>query len=115
MDYYHFVEACGELGALKATGKLTTAFISIEPLLSWDSTPDFTLPWLMHGGIDWLIIGQQTPVSKKTEPRIEWVNEIEAACRKAGIPYFEKDNLKTLLNRPLVREFPRERSKDEKH
>ena len=76
-------------------------FIRIEPLLHRFWIND------NHPYIDWLIIGQQTPVSKKTEPKIEDIDEVEAAAKKAGIPYFEKDNLKSLLNRELVQEFPK--------
>ena len=88
-SYYKFVEACGELGALKHDGGINTAFLSLEPLLSWDSTPDFALPWLMHGGIDWLILGSQTQPIK--HPPCEWVEEIISAADKAGIPVFCKE------------------------
>lgn len=77
-------------------------FISYEPLLQHV---------VANGAYDlsecqWGIIGRQTPPSKKTEPKVEWINEIENACEKAGIPYFEKNNLQSLLNRPLRQEFP---------
>ena len=58
-------------------------------------------------GVNWVIIGQQTPPSKKTSPKLEWIDEIEDACRKASIPYFEKNNLKSLLDRDLIQQFPR--------
>ncbi|KKN35037.1 hypothetical protein LCGC14_0787860 [marine sediment metagenome] len=95
--YQMFIDACGSLGALKHEGKIKTAFVSIEPLLSWDSTDagSFILSWLMMGGIDQVIIGAQTKPYKP--PKIEWVREIVEACIKAGIPVFLKNNLKPLL------------------
>jgi len=60
-------------------------FASIEPLLNY--TP-LDMRW-----INWLIIGQQTPPSPKTSPRIEWVKEIVQAADKAGVPVFLKNNL----------------------
>ena len=67
-------------------------YISFEPLLS-------RIPLIANAlsDIDWLIIGQQTPVSAKTEPKIEWIREIVEAADKAGIPVFLKDNLKPLF------------------
>jgi len=41
------------------------------------------------------------------QPQIEWVEEIKQAARRAGIPIFEKDNLKPLLQRPLKQELPK--------
>jgi len=74
-------------------------FLSIEPLLAWQS-PDFQTDvegWLRYGGISWLIIGQQTPISKKAAPKVEWIREIVDAGDCAGIPIFLKNNLKPLL------------------
>lgn len=57
--------------------------------------------------IDFVIIGQQTPIRPATTPRREWVEEIEAAADKAGVKVFEKDSLKSLFpERPLRREWP---------
>jgi len=73
-------------------------FLSCEPLLG----PVFNqvLPAEWDTDIDWVIIGQQTPISKKTTPKIEWIKEIVEAADKAGIPVFLKDNLKPLLKFP---------------
>jgi len=80
-------------------------FLSYEPLMgrivadyrNWVTPPD------------WLIIGSQTgPGSKNHQPKVEWIEEIEEAAQKAGIPYFEKNNLAKILNRPLIQEFPKE-------
>lgn len=73
--------------------------ISFEPLLADPKLDYRDLEWV---GISWVIIGQKTPPSKSTSPKMEWIDEIEDACRKAGIPFFEKFNLKELLNRTLV-------------
>jgi hypothetical protein len=51
-----------------------------------------------YSGISWLIIGQQTPVSPKTSPKIEWIKEIVDAADKASIPVFLKNNLLELVN-----------------
>jgi len=77
--------------------------------------------------INWLIIGACTGSLEDTrtakhlhpdlqpkiygskwtlQPKMEWVKEIEEACRRANIPYFEKDNLKSLLQRELVQDLP---------
>ena len=73
-------------------------YLSIEPLLEWDDhSAEIIGDRLLDAGIGWLIIGQQTPVSAKTEPKIEWIREIVEAADKAGIPVFLKDNLEPLL------------------
>jgi len=72
-------------------------FISFEPLLSMDWTAPNIQYWLITGGINWLIIGQQTPVKASTSPKIEWVKEIVEAADKAGVPVFLKNNLNALL------------------
>ena len=72
-------------------------FLSLEPLLEW-SAGDFGGSFLERDNhINWLIIGQQTPVSAKTQPKIEWIQEIVEAADKAGVPVFLKDNLKPLI------------------
>ena len=83
-------------------------FLSFEPLLESVGMPgtDFLK------GIDWVIIGQVTPVSGKTAPKIEWVREIVEAADKAGIPIFIKDNLETIMTVENIKwmkrqEFPK--------
>jgi len=65
-------------------------YISFEPLkdqmLMTSATPK-------RIGINWVIIGQQTPVKLATMPKIGWVEDIVNAADKAGIPVFLKDNL----------------------
>ena len=73
-------------------------FISFEPLLNScvKNIDSFSLS-LERAGINWIIIGAQTPYSQQTAPKIEWVEEIVDAATKAKIPVFLKDNLKTLF------------------
>jgi hypothetical protein len=52
--------------------------------------------------INWLIIGQQTPVKQSTMPKIEWVREIVEAADIASIPVFLKDNLYPLFSLPNI-------------
>ena len=76
-------------------------FLSLEPLLSWETSTPYTTENIvggLDGSLDWVIIGQQTPVSKKTEPKISWLREIVEAADKAGIPVFLKDNLLEEVN-----------------
>ena len=71
--------------------KASHKFISFEPLqkritLSLDYA-------CYYSGISWAIIGAQSPYSKKTVPKWEWVREIIEATDKASIPVFLKGNL----------------------
>jgi protein gp37 len=96
------VNAVKSLKRIKATVK----FISFEPLLerieaAWMST------FMADASVSWIILGQQTPPSPKTSPRIEWIQEIVQAADKAGIPVFLKDNLKPIMGDNLRQEFPR--------
>jgi len=82
-------------------------FISLEPLLDWElcqihNTSLNWKPW----AINWLVIGQQTPIKKLTEPKMEWIKEIVQAADKAGIPVFLKNNLKSVYGDNLRQEFP---------
>jgi len=70
-------------------------FMSFEPLLE---RLTLSLGYAFYySGITWAVIGQQTPVSKKTMPRIEWIAEIVEAADNADIPVFLKDNLLPLF------------------
>ena len=97
-------------------------FFSFEPLLH-EIAPekkyagynsDLMALDLKHTGINWVIIGQQTPVNKRTEPKIAWIQEILVASHNAGnIPVFIKDNLRPLLEREcpgwaIRQEFPKQ-------
>ena len=63
-------------------------FVSFEPLLEPIAISECQL-----NAVNWVIIGQQTPSSKKTSPKIEWIMDIVEACDKVRIPVFLKDNL----------------------
>lgn len=80
-----------ELSRIEASIK----FLSVEPLLS-PLRDRHGFPFQMEY-IDWVIIGQQTPASKKTTPKVDWINEIVQACDAQNIPVFLKDNLEDLL------------------
>jgi protein gp37 len=93
-DGHQFVDALNNLVHIKAS----VQFISFEPLLDWHIES-----WLVEtdlksqSEINWLIIGQQTPISVKTQPKLEWIREIVEAVDRAGIPIFLKDNLRPML------------------
>lgn len=71
--------------------KAPARFISIEPLLS---------PINLHSvkDVDWIIVGQCTPIRKSTEPDIAWVRHIYDKCGKADTPLFLKENLRGLVS-----------------
>ncbi len=90
---YDFINGVGMLGLTKSKVK----FVSFEPLLSWDDfTSEIALKYIPL--VNWLIIGQCTPISAKTSPRIEWIEEIIESADKAKIPIFIKNNLHPLLH-----------------
>ncbi len=66
-------------------------FVSFEPMLGM--ILPFESKWFTASGVNWVIIGQQTPVSLKTMPKIGWVEDIINAADKVNIPIFLKDNL----------------------
>ena len=82
-------------------------FISAEPLLQ---DLDISTEDLLDAGIGWVIIGPETGNRKgKVTPRREWIDEIEAAADRAGIPVWEKSSreMRALLGRELRQERPR--------
>lgn len=82
------------IGLMRISAKIK--FISTEPLLGRIKPQTGYSPDTLSE-INWLIIGQQTPVRKSTMPRLEWVKEIVEAADQAGIPVFLKDNLAILI------------------
>jgi protein gp37 len=57
-------------------------FVSFEPLIGSVARANLI-------GIDWVIVGGESgPRARPMDP--EWVNEIEAMCRKTGIAFFFK-------------------------
>jgi len=99
-DYKMFSCALEYLKDIQAVVK----YISIEPMLDRLNLPLLD-EVLINCGINWLIIGAQTRPT--VYPKIEWVEEIESACNKAGIAVFEKDNLNPLLDYNLRQEMPK--------
>ncbi len=74
--------------------KASVKFISFEPLQGMIFSSDNVIErYIKASGVNWVIIGAQTPYSKKTFPKWEWVKEIIEACDKANIPVFLKENL----------------------
>jgi len=92
MNNLKFHDALFNLEIVKAGAR----FVSVEPMLGEIPMNEGKIE-RMKLSLDWLIIGQQTPVSRKTEPKIDWIREIVQAADTAGIPVFFKDNLKPLL------------------
>lgn len=72
-------------------------FVSFEPLLKPIAPPNQLYITLKLSGINWVIIGQQTPSKPETAPKIEWIKEIVGACDTATIPVFLKNNLANVL------------------
>ncbi len=99
-DELQWWRALTYLPEIKATAK----FLSFEPLLAPISVE--RLLSLSRREVDWVIIGGATRPTKL--PELGWVQEIEEATDREGIPVFEKNNLARLLNRPLRQESPKE-------
>jgi protein gp37 len=98
-DTRSFVAATYTLQKIRAKHK----WLSLEPFLK--AIPiHSSITWLRDGGISFVVIGAEDHPLKL--PRKEWVTEIESACIEANIPYWEKNNLKTLFDRPLHQEYP---------
>ncbi|MFP3898195.1 MAG: DUF5131 family protein [Dehalococcoidia bacterium] len=89
-DTLHFIDAHNWLHEVDAKVK----FISVEPLLDWDGEVFRAIEYsISDRPVDWIIIGQQTPVRKATTPKVEWITEIVEAADQASVPVFLKDNL----------------------
>ena len=117
LSYYKAKDSLDIIGA-------KIKYISFEPLLGDIGNPgkEFLT------GIDWVIIGAltgsyqylievahkypnltltKTKGAKWTlQPKIEWAREIVEAADKAGVPVFQKDNLKPLLGNNLRQKMP---------
>jgi protein gp37 len=56
---------------------------------------------------EWIVVGAMTGKdAKKYQPKREWISDIVATCRAAGIPVFLKNNLAKIWGEPLIQEFP---------
>lgn len=102
-DFTMYGRGIFHLGQIEASVKL----ISFEPILSnitgnIGAYGPYTSEMMAqdfksYTGINWIIIGQQTPVRSSTTPRVEWIQEIVQAADRADIPVFLKDNLGDLV------------------
>ncbi len=79
-------------GAALGKTRATIRFLSVEPMLGRLDV-NYLGALLVTGWVNWLIIGQQTPVKKATMPKVGWVEEIVQTADKENIPVFLKDNL----------------------
>lgn len=78
-------------------------FLSIEPMLT-------EIHMWHENMISWVIIGAETGNRKdKVIPKKQWIEKVRTWCKNCSpvIPYFEKDSIKPIVNRELIREFPR--------
>ena len=59
---------------------------------------------------EWVIIGAMTgPGAKKHQPKAEWVADIVAQCKAAGVPVFMKESLVPVVEMvggKVIREYP---------
>lgn len=99
VGHFEAYQRISQLGEVWAKVK----FVSFEPLLA-NVAPEFMdlATSLKAHGINWVIIGAQTPYSKKTAPLISWVQEIVNAADKAKIPVFLKENLLPLFRAEMA-------------
>jgi len=70
--------------------KSTVKFVSLEPLLDWNSFIGYNA-WEL---LNWVIIGAKSPYSIKTFPKWEWIENIINDCDKNNTPVFLKNNLR---------------------
>jgi protein gp37 len=75
-------------------------FVSIEPLLKPFEKCNIK-------GIGWAIVGAETGNRKgKVIPEKSWIDGIDEACEKAGVPLFMKESLRELMGDDFKQEFP---------
>jgi len=73
----------------------TVKFVSFEPMLGM--VLPFRGEYFTESGVNWIIIGAQTPYSEKTAPREYWVRELVEVADRACVPVFLKDNIMPIL------------------
>jgi protein gp37 len=88
-------------------------WISIEPMLGPINLAysRFTGPESLGVfGLDWVVVGSiDRPSAQWPAPRREWIESIREQCKAAGVPLWEKNNLRQhgiVKDRPLVQELP---------
>lgn len=96
------IRASKSMALIKAQVKI----LSIEPMFDWGLSAEAIEGVISH--YDLVIIGQRTPPSKRTAPKIEEIMMIVEAVDRAGIPVFQKNNLRTLLGDNLRQEYPKQ-------
>jgi protein gp37 len=76
--------------------KAGVKWLSIEPLIE-------PLKFTDIGAFQWLVIGgaSRSSLTPEWHPPARWVSDIESVAAKAGVPFYEKDNL-----RGRVRQYP---------
>jgi len=87
-DWLKFSNSLGYLAGVEASVR----FLSFEPLqerISFDMMQKLIFPRV----VNWVIVGQETPVKESTRPNPDWIREIITACNAANIPIFIKDNI----------------------
>ncbi len=74
-------------------------FVSLEPFLSMDECDlnNTRLTWERWWSINWLIIGQQTPIKASGFPTVKAITEIMTLADKHNVPIFLKNNLRGFL------------------
>jgi len=80
-------------------------YISFEPLLE-DIGSHIYAERLNYVGVKWVILGGKSGKGRFYPPE-EWIEEIEQAADKAGIPVFEKNNLRPKGDWIPRREWPK--------
>lgn len=78
-------------------------FLSFEPLLEWHTEPHLLLGDFEE--LNWIILGGMSG-RKKFYPPEKWIQDIEKAADSAGIPVFEKNNLRKYFLVAPRREMP---------
>ncbi|MCK9331307.1 MAG: DUF5131 family protein, partial [Candidatus Cloacimonetes bacterium] len=84
-------------------------FVSYEPIL------EAPITGLKQGStsIKWLILGAETGNrAGKVIPEGWWIDEAEDWAQDNGVPVFEKNSLKDILDRPLLQQFPEAMDED---
>jgi len=63
-----------------------------------------------YSAIDFVVVGSiDRPTAQWPAPRREWIESIREQCKAAGVPLWEKNNLRRhgiVKDRPLVQELP---------
>ena len=75
-------------------------FVSFEPLLGDIKMTGYSF--------DWIIIGVMSgPKANKYKPRVEWIENILKQADERKIPVYMKDNLRSVWQDKLRKEFPK--------